>query len=162
MASVSLVDASENKVAAKKSSTTSRAFVVTTVYHRAVTGDEEDYNDYKNYINDKIQEFYRDKFVDTLNAEDQRLLERKPVVTVDISLEKNQLGYLHHHAIVEVETLRIEKDNGKLARTMIDYKKFYGVFLPFMNLGLPVKVHIDNLPASSISNVKKYIMKKTE
>lgn len=162
MASVSLVDASDSVVMAKKSSTTSRAFLVTTVYHRKVEGNEPDYDQYKGYINDRIKSFYSTEFIKTLDVEDQRLLEAKPKISVDVTLEKNALGYLHHHAIVEIETLRLEKDNGKLARTMINYSTFYKVFLPHMNLGLPVKVHVDNLPASNISNVKKYLLKKSE
>lgn len=162
-----------DRAEAKKSAKASSVYFITTVYHRKVRqltheGWEyiPDYEEFKDYINEQVAEFYERDFVDCLKTMHPELAGRDPpTFKFDIALEVNVKGWLHHHCTVEATYDRIVDETdpkGRLMRWMIDYSEFNRVFREVLFPGkeVPVKVQIENIKTNSLENLKNYILKK--
>lgn len=159
--------------AAKKSAKASSVWFCTTVYHRQTRKMTEegweyvsDYEEFKEYLNERIAYFYQDKFVDLLRTNHPELAEAGyPELRFDIALEINVRGWLHHHATVEATYPRIVDSGdpqGRLMRWQLDYTAFNRVVREVMFPGgeVTLKAQVENVKTNSLENLKNYILKK--
>lgn len=164
---VSIVDATEGPKQ-KVATTHNRCYLVTAVYHRQIDKDEPDFEGFKSYLNEKLAEFWSRRAQETLKVWRQELADLgPPKITVECSLEHNDVKKLHHHCLMQMEfpSLRLptaEGKPGKLETWQLDYGKFYEVFRDVMDFGeytIPIKLDFKDLGPSNILNVKRYLMK---
>lgn len=170
----------------KKSPEVVQVWFITSVYNRRVrrfnhdTMEWEyvpDYEDYKNYLNERIADFYQNYFVDILDdrSEELELLKGiKPKVKFNASLEFNNLaGFLHHHVAIELVYPRIDlpivatpgtkrkEATYKPAMYFLNYRKYKDVLDEVVPLnGVVIHTKIEPVNNRSLENILNYIDKK--
>ncbi len=157
-------------VDAAKSDTTGRVYLATLVYHRSMEVEDEDFEQFKAYLNLQVAKFFQGRFLETLQCSGQELFQYgPPKLKFEPVMELNKKGYLHHHVVIEMTFKRImDESNGKLMRWGIDYRDFNRVFREAMDLGDPkeggiaIKIDLRDGKTNTLQNMINYVMKKSD
>lgn len=162
---------------AKKASTTSTVWFITSVYHRPVRRmgrDEEweyvdDYDAFKGWLNEKVADFYLHHFASLVRPYRPDLMgDVHPTFKFNASIEINKHGWLHHHVAVEATYPRVmNEEKGLLEHLILDYKDLNRVFreqVPLKDAAVPIatKLKVENVQSTSLENILRYIAKRDQ